>query len=144
MKTSLKILLVEDNEGDIMLTTETLNEASFDKELSVIKDGWEAVEYLEKKGKYNSICLPDLVLLDVNLPRLNGYEVLKKIRSNHNTCHIPVIMLTTSSSQKDIHLSIEHKANFYMIKPVNSDQLVQMGESINNFCQNIIRHNTPD
>ena len=142
MNQALKILLIEDNEGDIMLTTETLNDSKFDNKLSVVKDGWDAVEYLEKTGQSAPLSLPDLVLLDVNLPRLNGYEVLKKIRANENTCHIPVIMLTTSSSKSDIHQSIDARANFYMIKPVNSDDYVKMGTVISNFCLNIIRHNS--
>jgi CheY-like chemotaxis protein len=114
----IHILLVEDNEGDVILTTEALYESNFPFTLSVAKDGWEATMLLKKKDKYINELMPDLVILDLNLPKMNGIEVLKTIKINEATRHIPVIMLSTSAFEKDIRLCLQYEANCFMTKPL--------------------------
>jgi CheY-like chemotaxis protein len=118
---SIHILLVEDNEGDIILTTEALHESNLPFTISVVKDGWEATLLLSKRDKYVDEILPDLVILDLNLPKLNGIEVLKNIKTNEDTRHIPVIMLSTSAFEKDIKLCLHHEANCFMTKPMETE-----------------------
>ncbi len=129
----INILLIEDNEGDILLTKEALLEGDILKELHVVKDGWEALLYLEKKEKYTSSITPDLILLDINLPKLNGFEVLKKIKSNSNINHIPVIILSTSSSSNDINQCYKNQANCYISKPVDADDFSKLISLIEKF-----------
>ena len=135
----VKILLVEDNEGDIVLTREALEDAKILIELSVVKDGKEAIDLLNKHGKYADITLPDMLLLDVNLPKKNGHEVLKYIKGNENLKHIPVIMLTTSSSPKDIDLSYDNYANCYITKPVEINDFLSVVATIENFWISIVK-----
>lgn len=119
-----RILLVEDNEGDILLTTEALEEGKIPSTLSVVRDGKQAIDFLNKTGKYADNKYPDLILLDINLPKKNGHEVLQYIKSTSALKHIPVIMLTTSSSEKDIEQSYNNFANCYIVKPVGSDEFM--------------------
>ncbi|TKC06706.1 response regulator [Pedobacter polaris] len=133
------ILLVEDSEGDILLTTEALVEGRINSKLFVVKDGWEAIQYLEKKGKYSNSITPDLVLLDVNLPKINGHEVLKFIKSKENLKHIPVVMLTTSSSEKDIMNSYQNNVNCYITKPVDSEEFIRAIASIKDFWISVVQ-----
>ena len=118
---SIHILLVEDNEGDVMLTTEVLNESNFPCTISVVRDGREATLLLNKKEKYAEEVMPDLVILDLNLPKMNGIEVLKNIKTNEATRHIPVIMLSTSAFEKDIQLCHQYKASCFMTKPMEAE-----------------------
>ncbi|HEX9979296.1 MAG TPA: response regulator [Flavobacterium sp.] len=127
----LKILLVEDNEGDIILTLEALKEGQTPKEISVVKDGWEALVYIEKSGK--DFPEPDIILLDVNLPKVNGHEVLTKIKSDPKKRHIPVLMLTTSSSLEDITKSYQNNADRYIAKPVNAEDFLRVVNSVEEF-----------
>src|SRR5690606_40010434 len=99
------ILLVEDNEGDIVLTLEAFEESKIRTDISVVKNGADALDFLFKKGKYTDAQRPDLILLDINIPVFNGHDVLKKIKSDPVHKLIPVIMLTTSGNQKDINLA---------------------------------------
>lgn len=115
----IHILLIEDNEGDILLIQEAFEEAKLANHMSIIKDGEKAINFLEKQGKYSNETTPDLVILDVNLPRKNGHEVLEFIKTNDTLKQIPVIMLTTSSSEKDILQSYKKHANCYITKPVD-------------------------
>lgn len=135
----IHILLVEDNEGDIMLTTEALEEAKILSKLSVIKDGKEAIEFAGKVGKYGNADVPDLILLDINLPKKNGHEVLTFIKKSDHLKHIPVIMLTTSSAEKDIDMAYKHYANCYIIKPVNVIDFVSVIATIENFWISIVK-----
>lgn len=135
----IHILLVEDNEGDIFLTTEALQESKIDNQISIVKDGWEALQFLEKKGAYANVNNPDLVLLDVNLPKMNGHEVLKAIKANERIRHIPVIMLTTSSSDKDIYLSYKNYVNCYITKPIDASDFLKVVASIENFWISIVK-----
>ena len=135
----IHILLVEDNEGDIMLTTEAMHEARIANTISVVKDGWRALQYLEKKGEYVNATSPDMVLLDVNLPKMNGHEVLKSIKSNEKIMHIPVIMLTTSSSERDVLMSYQNHANCYITKPVEVSDFMKVVSSIEHFWISIVQ-----
>lgn len=138
MKT-IDILLVEDNEGDIVLTLEALNDGKIRNSISVVKDGWEAVQYLEKKGEYSDKKSPDLVLLDINLPKMNGHEVLKQIKSNPDIKHIPVIMLTTSSAEVDVISSYKNFANCYITKPVDVNSFLEVVSAIEDFWISIVQ-----
>jgi len=136
---TVHILLVEDNEGDILLTKEALEDAKIHIRLSVVKDGKAALDFMNKLGKYADAELPDLLLLDVNLPKRNGHEVLACVKGDENLKHIPVIMLTTSSSQKDINLSYNNYANCYITKPVEVNDFLAVVATIENFWISIVK-----
>lgn len=133
------ILLVEDNEGDIMLTLEALNAGKIFNKVSVVRDGWEAMLFLERQGKYADEMLPDLILLDVNLPKMNGHEVLVAIKGNKAITHIPVVMLTTSSSEKDVLTSYQNHANCFVTKPVEVDDFLRVVSTIEEFWISIVQ-----
>jgi len=135
---SIHILLVEDNEGDILLTTDALQEGKAANKVSVVRDGEEALDFLDQKRKFVGVDVPDLVLLDVNLPRKNGHEVLHYIKTNEKLKHIPVIMLTTSSSDIDIRNSYNNHANCYITKPVESESFLNVVKSIEHFWVGIV------
>ena len=134
----IHILLVEDNEGDILLTTEALEERKIINKISVAKDGKEALDFIFKEGAYKNATTPDLILLDVNLPKKSGHEVLQLIKNDDRTAHIPVIMLTTSSSETDINLSYKHHANCYITKPVEVNDFLEAISGIEDFWLNIV------
>lgn len=136
---TIHILLVEDNEGDIFLIKEAFEEAKLHTKLSVVKDGKEAVDFLNKQGKYADVQLPDLLLLDVNLPKKNGHEVLQYIKGDDNLKHIPVIMLTTSSSPKDVNLAYKNYANCFITKPVDVTEFMKVITNIENFWISIVK-----
>ena len=135
----VNILLVEDNEGDILLTKEAFEDAKIHVNLSVVQDGREAIDFLNKQGKHINAALPDLLLLDVNLPKKNGHEVLKYIKGNDFFRHIPVIMLTTSSSPSDINLSYNNYANCFITKPVDANDFLSVIASIESFWITIVK-----
>ena len=134
----IHILLVEDNEGDIFLVSEALEEGKIVNKISVARDGKEAVDFLDRKGKYENEELPDLILLDVNLPKKNGHEVLAYIKAKEELKQVPVIMLTTSSAEKDILLSYKNHANCFITKPVDVDNFLKVICSIENFWISIV------
>lgn len=135
---SINILLVEDNEGDILLTTEALEEGKLLNNLMIVRDGHEAIQFLSKEGKYANSKTPDLVLLDINLPKKNGHEVLKYIKTHPTIKHIPVIILTTSSSDTDIMKAYQSYANCFISKPVELDNFLDVVTNIENFWLNIV------
>jgi len=137
--TQVHILLVEDNEGDILLTQEAFEEARILTRLSVVRDGKEALDFLQKQGKHTNAEMPDLILLDVNLPKKNGHEVLKYIKGDDSLKHIPVIMLTTSSSPKDINQSYNNYANCFITKPVDVNEFIGVITTIENFWISIVK-----
>jgi CheY-like chemotaxis protein len=139
MAQSVKILLVEDNAGDILLISEALKEGKIANELIIIKDGWDAICYLERSEGFENAEQPDLIILDVNLPKLNGHEVLVRIKNNEDTKHIPVIMLTTSSSEKDIFQSYQNHANCYITKPVDVNEFLNVITTIEDFWISIVK-----
>lgn len=136
---AIHILLVEDNEGDILLTSEALHEGKIMNKLSVVRDGKEAIDFLNKTGVYTNAAWPDLILLDVNLPRKNGHEVLKYIKTHPDFKIIPVIMLTTSSAQEDINLSYQNYANCYITKPIELNDFMAAVAKIEEFWINLVK-----
>lgn len=136
---SIHILLVEDNEGDIFLIKEALEEGKIVNKISVTKDGKEAIDFLEKKANYKNEETPDLILLDINLPKKNGLEVLEYIKTAENLKQIPVIMLTTSSSEKDVLLSYKNHANCFITKPLDVNNFLTIVSSIESFWINIVK-----
>lgn len=135
----IHILLVEDNEGDILLTKDALENGKILNKLTIVKDGKAAIDYLIKKDDYINSELPDLILLDVNLPKKNGHEVLQFIKTNEDLKQIPVIMLTTSSSEIDINLSYKQHANCYITKPVEVDNFLDVISKIETFWISIVK-----
>ncbi len=135
----IHILLVEDNEGDILLTAEAFEDVKFLTRLSVVKDGKEAMDFLTNQGKYIDAELPDMLLLDVNLPKRNGHQVLGFIKKNEVLKHIPVIMLTTSSSPADINRAKENNVNCYITKPFEAHSFLDMIATIENFWLSIVK-----
>ncbi|WCL48807.1 response regulator [Leptospira sp. GIMC2001] len=136
---TVQILLIEDNEGDILLTTEAFEEAKIANQITVIRNGKEAIDYLFKKGKFENAISPDLILLDVNLPLKSGHEILDEIKKDERTRQIPVIMLTTSSSKKDIDLAYQKSANCYITKPVEVDKFMEAVGSIENYWFQLVK-----
>lgn len=132
-------LLVEDNEGDILLTTEAFEEGKINNILSVARDGEEAVNFLEKKGKYKDAETPDLVILDINLPKMNGHEVLNFIKQNEKLRHIPVIMLTTSSSESDVLKAYQQHVNCFITKPVEVSDFLKAVMDIEGFWVTLVK-----
>ena len=130
---SLQVLLVEDNEGDVRLVKEAFNESKIDKVFSVAKDGEEALNYLYRRGKYAESVRPDIILLDINLPKKNGFEVLENIKKDDDLKRIPVIMLSSSSSEDHISKSYDLSANCYVTKPVDFDEYTQTVKTIEDF-----------
>lgn len=135
----IHILLVEDNEGDILLTTEALSEGKIINEVSIARDGEEAIDFLNQQGAFSNATKPDLILLDVNLPKKNGHEVLDYIKSTNHLKHIPVIILTTSSSQKDILHAYRNYANAYITKPVDVNDFIKIISTIEEFWIGIVQ-----
>lgn len=135
----VQILLVEDNEGDIMLITEALEEARIISKMESVRDGQKAIQYLKKEGAYEQAPTPDLVLLDINLPRKNGLEVLTFIKSTEHLKQIPVVMLTTSSSPRDVEQAYKNYANCYITKPVGAEDFIKVIYDIENFWFSIVQ-----
>lgn len=129
----IEILLVEDNPGDVRLTIEALKEGKVANKISVVMDGMDAMAFLRHEGKYKDAPVPDLILLDLNLPKKNGREVLAEIKVDSKLKHIPVVVLTTSQAEKDIIMTYNMHANCYITKPVDFDQFISVVKSIENF-----------
>lgn len=133
------ILLVEDNESDVRLTQEAFCENKSKHEIVPLPDGVEAMEYLRKTGPFKGARRPDLILLDLNLPRKDGREVLQEIKSDPDLKRIPVIVLTTSSADEDINKCYDLHANCYVKKPVNLDDFYRIAELIDRFWFRLVR-----
>ena len=128
-----EILLIEDNPADILLTKEAFKECLHKHNITAFKDGTEALKYLRRKGEYSNSKIPDLVLLDLNLPKKDGRELLAEIKSDNSMSCIPVIIMSTSRNEKDIKTSYELKANCYICKPVELDSFINIILSIEKF-----------
>ena len=139
MNKEVKILLIEDNEGDIVLTLEALKEAKVSNGIEIVRDGEEALQYLRKEGQFKKAETPNLILLDINLPRLGGKEVLAEIKKDKDLMIIPVVMLTTSDSEKDILESYQHHANCYITKPADFEKFMQVVHTIKDFWIDIVQ-----
>lgn len=137
--TPVEILLVEDNPGDVRLTREALKESKMLNTLSVASDGIEALEFLRRQGKFANANRPDLILLDLNLPRKDGREVLDEIKSDDELKRIPVVVLTTSKAEEDIIRMYTRYANCYITKPIDFDQFILVIKSIEEFWLSIVK-----
>lgn len=135
----VNILLVEDNPSDVRLTKEVLKDGKIKNVLNVVMDGEEAINYLKKRDHFNDATTPDIILLDLNLPKKDGREVLAEIKSDDNLKQIPVIILTTSAAEQDILSTYAHHANCYIMKPVDFNQFIQVVRSIENFWLTIVK-----
>ncbi|TAK12137.1 MAG: response regulator [Anaerolineae bacterium] len=135
----IEILLVEDNPGDIRLTQEALGEGRLLNRLHVVMDGEEALDFLHQRGKYAQAVWPDLILLDLNLPKLNGQEVLAAVKGDPKLRKIPVIVLTTSEAEKDILHSYSLHANSYIVKPVSLEKFVKVIASLRDYWFSVVK-----
>ena len=136
---TVEILLVEDNMGDIRLTKEALKEGNIPYHLNMVMDGAEAIKFLFKEGKYADVQRPDIILLDLNLPKKDGKEVLAKIKVDAGLKSIPVVVLTTSTSEADIHKAYDLHANCYITKPVDFNQFIEVIKSIEEFWLTLVQ-----
>jgi len=135
----INILLVEDNPADIRLTQEVFKDGHIRNTLNIVMDGEEAILYLRKLGKYSGVDTPELILLDLNLPKKDGREVLAEIKADPMLKCIPVIVLTTSAAEQDILNTYSHHANCYIMKPVDLGQFINVVRSIEQFWLTIVK-----
>ena len=135
----IHILLVEDNEGDIVLTKETFLDARIKNRISIVRDGEEAINFLNNNAATEIDLLPDLILLDINLPKIDGKEVLQYIKNNALLKKIPVVILTTSSSEIDMKAAYDYDANSFISKPVDFEKLLNVFRMIDNFWIAIVK-----
>ena len=139
LSSPIEVLLVEDSPGDVRLTREALKDAKVHISLHVASDGIEAMAYLEREGPHVNAIRPDLILLDLNLPRKDGRQVLKEIKESPKLRSIPVVILTTSSSEADILQSYHLHANCYISKPVDLDGFLKVVQSIDSFWLSVVK-----
>ena len=135
----IDILLVEDNPGDVRLAQEALKESKVRNKLFVVEDGVEAMAFLRQQGKHAGAPRPDLILLDLNLPRKSGREVLAEVKTDENLKRIPVVVLTVSKAEEDIIRCYNHYANCYITKPLDFNQFMEVTKSIEEFWLTIVR-----
>jgi CheY-like chemotaxis protein len=135
----IEILLVEDNPGDIRLTREALKEGKVTNNLQVAKDGEEALDCLFQRGRFTKCIRPDIILLDLNLPKKDGREVLKIIKSDNNLKQIPVVVLTTSKAEEDILKSYNYHANCYITKPIDMNEFLKVIRMTEDFWLTIVK-----
>jgi CheY-like chemotaxis protein len=138
MKT-IEVLLVEDNEGDVRLTKEALKEGKLFVHLNVVRDGLEAMAFLRRAGFYAQAPAPDLILLDLNLPKKDGREVLQEIKGDSALMHIPVVVLTTSAAESDVLTTYGLHANCYITKPVDMEQFIRVVQLLEEFWFTIVK-----
>jgi CheY-like chemotaxis protein len=134
----VEILLVEDNLGDARLTREALKEGKVYSTLRWVKDGVEALDFLHRRGKHKGAPRPDIILLDLNLPRKDGREVLEEIKADKTLMRIPVVILTTSKAEEDVLRTYALHANCYVTKPVDLEQFIKVVKSIDNFWLTVV------
>lgn len=135
----MEILLVDDNPGDVRLTAEALKDGEVENRLHTAKDGMEAIAFLRRKGRYTDAPRPDLILLDLNMPRMNGRQVLAEIKEDSALKHIPVVILTGSREMDDVVKTYDLHANCYVTKPIDFEQFTMMVKSITDFWLTIVR-----
>jgi chemotaxis family two-component system response regulator Rcp1 len=136
---AIKILLVEDNPGDVRLTLEAFKEGKVRNQISGVNDGVEALAFLRREGQYTEAPRPDVILLDLNLPKKDGYEVLAEIKHDSALRRIPVVILTTSEAERDILQTYYMHANCYITKPVDLEQFITIIKSIESFWLNVVK-----
>jgi two-component system, chemotaxis family, response regulator Rcp1 len=137
-RSPIEILLVEDNPGDERLTREALKEGKVYHKLHWAKDGVEAMEFLQRRGKYRDAPRPDIILLDLNLPKKDGREVLSEIKQDADLRYIPVVILTTSKAEEDVLKSYHLHANCYVTKPVDLEKFITVVQSIDRFWLTVV------
>lgn len=135
----IEVLLVEDDPGDVLMTQEAFAEHKVRNRLAVVSDGEEAIAYLRREGRFADAVRPDLVLLDLNLPRRDGRQVLEEIKSDERLRQIPVVVLTTSQAEEDILRSYELHANAYVTKPVDFDRFISVVRQIDQFFVSVVK-----
>ena len=135
----IEVLLVEDDEGDVLMTREALDEGKVFNRLSVVGDGVEAIAYLRREQPYADATRPDLVLLDLNLPKRDGRQVLEEVKADPDLRRIPIVVLTTSEAEEDVLRSYDLHANAYVTKPVDFDRFVEVIRQIDNFFISVVR-----
>jgi two-component system, chemotaxis family, response regulator Rcp1 len=135
----IKILLVEDNPGDVRLIQEIFHEGKIFNNLDIARDGEDALDYLHQRGIYENHSRPDLILLDLNLPKKNGNEVLVEIKNDENLRRIPIIILTASKAEEDIARAYDHHANCYLTKPIDLNQFINVIQQIKSFWLSIVQ-----
>ncbi|MBB1246794.1 response regulator [Streptomyces durbertensis] len=135
----VEVLLVEDDAGDELMTREAFEDNRIGNTLHVVRDGLEALDFLYRRGEHTEAVRPDLILLDLNLPKYDGRQVLEKIKSDPDLRHIPVVVLTTSSAEEDILRSYRLHANAYVTKPVDLDQFVRAIQQIDDFFVTVVK-----
>ena len=135
----IDVLLVEDDPGDVLMTREAFADNKVTNRLSVVSDGVSALEYLRKEGEYADVTTPDLILLDLNLPRMDGREVLSALKQDERLRSIPVVVLTTSEAEEDIVRSYSLHANAYVTKPVDFDRFIEVVRQIDEFFVTVVR-----
>ncbi len=135
----IDILLVEDEPDDVRLTKEALKDGQIRNELHVVTDGVEAMDYVRQKGRYASVRRPDLILLDLNMPRKNGFEVLREVKTDPKLKLIPIVILSTSAADEDVAKTYGLNANCYISKPVDLDQFFRVIKGIEDFWLTIVK-----
>jgi CheY-like chemotaxis protein len=135
----IEVLLVEDDPGDVLMTQEAFHDYKISNNLNVVTNGEDAISYLRKQGPYAHALTPDLVLLDLNLPRRDGREVLREVKADAELRRIPIVVLTTSDAEEDVLASYELHANAYVRKPVDFEQFVAAVRAIDNFFISVVR-----
>jgi CheY-like chemotaxis protein len=135
----IEVLLVEDDPGDVLMTQEAFEEHKLRNRLTVVSDGAAALQYLRREGEYADAVAPDLILLDLNLPRRDGREVLEEIKKDEELRRIPVVVLTTSAADEDILRSYELHANAYVTKPVDFDRFISVVKQIDEFFVSVVK-----
>jgi CheY-like chemotaxis protein len=136
---AIDILLVEDDPGDELITREAFEHNKIKSNLHVAHDGEEGLDFLYRRGEFDDAPEPDLILLDLNLPKYDGRQLLEQIKSDANLCHIPVVVLTTSSAEEDVLRSYKLHANAYVTKPVDVDQFMSAVRQIDEFFVKVVR-----
>jgi len=134
-----EFLLVEDNPGDVRLTCEALTESKVKNNLSIVGDGLEAMAFLRREGKYADAPRPDVILLDLNLPKKNGLEVLEEIKADSSLKRIPVVIVTSSEAEQDVLKTYDLHVNCYVNKPVDLEQFIKVVQSIETFWLTIVK-----
>lgn len=135
----INVLLVEDDPGDVLITREAFAENKVRNHLSVVNDGVKALQFLRREADYASAPRPDLILLDLNLPRMDGHEVLAKIKSDADLQRIPVVVLTTSDAEEDVLRSYDLHANAYVTKPVDFERFLGVVRQIDDFFVSVVK-----
>ncbi len=135
----IQILLVEDNPGDVELTRQALERAKVANRLHVVSDGADAVDFIFRRGRFSDVPQPDIILLDLNLPKKDGRQVLSEIKADANLAKIPVVVLTTSQAEEDIHRAYQLHANCYITKPVDFKQFLRIITTIEEFWLSVVK-----